>query len=218
MRPDEYDRWYQTPRGSWIGERELALILRALAPRPGESLLDIGCGTGYFTRGFAGRLDGPVTGVDLNPEWVAFAARGARAGTSYAVADARRLPFGDRAFDLAISVTALCFIAEERTAIEELLRVTRRRFAIGLLNRWSLLWLAKGRGGGRGAYQGAHWHTTPELKSLFQGLPVRKLQFRTGIHLPSGGVGARALEQVWPTVLPTGGFLLVAGEVVRHHE
>lgn len=34
-----YDAWYETPRGRWIGSRELERVLDMLAPRPGESLL-----------------------------------------------------------------------------------------------------------------------------------------------------------------------------------
>jgi len=68
-----YDRWYEAPRGQWIGQRELALILEELKPRPGESLLDVGCGTGFFTRALADSLDSRITGVDINPEWVEYA-------------------------------------------------------------------------------------------------------------------------------------------------
>lgn len=88
--------------------------------------------------------------------------------------DARALPFPDQAFDLSISVTALCFIHEQRQALAEILRVTRRRIAIGLINRYSLLYLHKGRGDGRGAHQGAHWHTVAEVRALFTGITCQE--------------------------------------------
>ena len=49
MQAAEYDAWYDTPRGRWIGETEFLLLHRLLEPRSSESLLDAGCGTGWFT-------------------------------------------------------------------------------------------------------------------------------------------------------------------------
>ena len=46
MNPADYEAWYHTPRGRWIGETEYALAARQLAPQAGDSLLDIGCGIG----------------------------------------------------------------------------------------------------------------------------------------------------------------------------
>ncbi len=62
--PEEYDAWYRTPRGRWIGAVEYRLLGRLLSPRTDETLLDVGCGTGHFTRGFAAVLDGRVVGLD----------------------------------------------------------------------------------------------------------------------------------------------------------
>jgi SAM-dependent methyltransferase len=208
-----YDAWYKTSRGSWIGEVEYQLLCRVLAPLPGDSLLDVGCGTGYFTRRFA-RDNLLVTGADPDAEMLRFAAEHAAAGEHYLFGDARALPFPARSFDLCVSITALCFIQEQSRALAEMLRVTRRRFAVGLLNRQSLLHLQKGRAGGVGAYRGAHWHTEAEVRRLFAELPVTRLRLRTAIFFPGGNRFAQLCEKALPNRLPWGSFFVVSGNVV----
>lgn len=210
-----YDAWYDTPRGRWIGTRETALILRHLQPGPGESLLDVGCGTGYFTRAVSAAVSGEIVGADISAAWLAHARARGGARIRYDEADACALPYADARFDLTMSITALCFVDDERLAVRELLRVTRRRFVLGLLNRHSLLWRQKGRDGGVGAYQGARWHTVAEARRLFDGLPVANLRVRSAIQLPDGGWLPRCVERLVPTRCTTGAFLLVAGDVVR---
>jgi SAM-dependent methyltransferase len=213
MDAETYDRWYETPRGRWIGQREVALLLGELQLRPGESLLDVACGTGFFTRALASAMGAPVTAVDINPECVAYARRRYTDKVFYEVADARALPYGAASFDVVVSIAALCFIEEERAAVREMCRVARRRVAIGLLNRRSLLWLRKGRNGGRGGYRGARWHTTGEAADLLTGLPVQRSRVRTAIHLPGGGRIARVMERLWPPWLHTGAFMLVVADI-----
>ena len=205
-----YDSWYATARGRWIGETEYALLCRALASAPGDSLLDVGCGTGYFTRRFA-REHLRVTGLDPDAAMLRFAAAHGAAGERYLYGDARALPFPARSFDLCISITALCFIDEQARAVAEILRVTRRRFALGLLNRDSLLYLQKSGTAGAGAYRGAHWHTEAEVRRLFDGLPVTQLALRTAIFLPGGSRFAQLCERVLPGTVPWGSFLVVSG-------
>jgi SAM-dependent methyltransferase len=211
MNPADYEAWYDTARGRWIGDTEYALAVRLLAPQPGDSLLDVGCGTGWFTRRAAAD-DLQVTGLDPNPDWLDYARAHSSPALNWVEGDARDLPFADASFDHVLSIAALCFVDDERQAVAEAVRVARRRFAIGWLNRTSLLYWQKGRGGGSGAYRGARWHTAGEVRALFSGLPVRNLTVHSAIFLPSATRWARRLEQGMPSALPWGGLLLATGE------
>lgn len=210
MRAREYDAWYETPRGRWIGEREYALLAAMLGARRGDTLLDVGCGTGYFTRRFSTDAGLIATGLDHDPEFLA-CARDRSPGISFVQGDAMRLPFADDAFDHAIAVTSLCFLADERKAVREMVRVARRRIAVGLLNRNSLLYLQKGRGGGQGAYHGARWHTRREALALFAGLGLEEIETATAVYLPGGGRFARWFERRAPASFPYGAFLVGGG-------
>lgn len=210
MTPQQYDAWYAAPRGAWIGELEYRLLQAMLRPAPGSSILEVGCGTGYFSRRFA--LDGhAVTGIDVDPAMIDYARGHAAAREQYAVADALALPFGGRRFDYCISVTALCFLPDERKALKEMVRVARDGIAMGLLNRRSLLYLKKGEGGG--AYHGAHWHTPREVRALLDGIPCTKNEIRSAVFLPSGGAAARRLEALIPGKTLLGGFLAASADL-----
>jgi SAM-dependent methyltransferase len=211
MQPDDYEAWYATPRGRWIGETEYALAARGLAAQPGECLLDVGCGTGWFTRRAAAD-DLVATGLDPNADWLEYARAHSSPALNWVEGDARDLPFADASFDHVLSIAALCFVDDERRAVAEAVRVARRRFALGWLNRASLLYWQKGRHGGSGAYRGARWHSTREVREMFAGLPVKNLKLRSAIFLPSGTGRATWLERGVPKALPWGGLLLASGE------
>ncbi len=206
-----------TPRGRWIGDTEYDLLWRELDAKPGESLLDVGCGTGWFTRRFA--ADGLNTsGSTVDADALAFAGAQPAYDISYVEGDARCLPFPDGSFDHVLSVTALCFVEDWPRAIAEIVLVSRRRFVLGLLNRTSLLWLGKGRGGGKGAYYGAHWHTRRELEAVLNDLPIEQIRFSSAILLPSGTALAQSIERVVSQRSPWGAFLVVSGNVCVRNE
>lgn len=211
MHAASYDAWYGSARGHWVGATEYRLLAECLHAREGETLLDVGCGTGFFTRLLAAQGLW-ATGLDLRKDWLDFARSHGDPGLSWVAGDARKLPFPDASFDHVVSVAALCFIDNEPRAVAEIVRVTRGRFAIGLLNRTSLLYLQKGRGGGSGAYQGAQWHDKNEVVGLFSGLAVRHLAVHSAIFLPSGGPVARLVERLLPRALPLGALIVVSGE------
>jgi len=213
MTPAEYDAWYDTPRGRWIGDTELRLLQRLLALQAGEALLDVGCGSGWFTRRFAASTGGNVTGLDSDAARLSFA-RAHSHDERYLEGDALALPFADAAFDCVVSVAALCFVADWRLALREMARVARRRVVVGLLNRHSLLWREKGREGGEGGYRGAHWHSAGEIREALAALPLSNIRVRSALFLPGASPLARACECCLPNRLRWGGFLVAAADKV----
>jgi len=211
MTPADYDTWYDTPRGRWIGETEFSLLQRLLAAQPGETILDVGCGTGWFTRRFAASNGWNVTGLDVDATRLDFARAHGR-NERYQEGDARALPFDDASIDCVVSVAALCFIDDWRQALGEIARVARRRLVVGLLNRHSLLWREKGREGGTGGYRGARWHTADEISEALTALPLTHIKIHSALFLPGASPLARACERVLPSRLPWGGFLVAAAD------
>ena len=205
--PAAYEAWYHTPRGRWIGDREFILLRNLSGAEAGDSLLDAGCGTGYFSRRFA-RLGLAVSGIDPDLETLKFARTQGEA-VHYMQGNALALPFSDNAFDRTIAVTSLCFINDPLPALRELWRVTRHVLVLGLLNRYSLLHWKKQ---GQGSYRSARWDTTGEV--LKQWIPALspapgKMVLRSAIFLPQGTGMAQWSEQRLPATLPWGGFLAV---------
>jgi ubiquinone/menaquinone biosynthesis C-methylase UbiE len=137
--PERYDEWFTTPIGTLVKATESRLILDFLRPACRESILDAGCGTGVFTIDFL-RADSLVVGLDISKPMLEAAFR-KTAGYPFVpvLGDMLALPFPDAAFDKTVSVTALEFITEGRTAIAELFRVTKPGglVVVATLNRLS---------------------------------------------------------------------------------
>ena len=108
-----------------LGRRALA----ALAPRPGECVLDIGCGGGETALELARAVapDGAVVGVDLSAAVLAFARRGA-AGCErvrFVQADAELFAFEPASFDAAFSRFGVMFFADPIAAFINIRRSLR---------------------------------------------------------------------------------------------
>ncbi len=88
-----------------------AAALDLLDPKPGECVLDIGCGDGALTQEIADR-GARVIGIDLSPSMVE-AAR--RRGLDARVMDASDMPF-DRDFDAAFSNATLHWVLDKAKA------------------------------------------------------------------------------------------------------
>ena len=214
MNPSKYEAWYETARGSWIAGREFDLMMRLLDAPAGATLLDVGCGTGHFSRRFA-TAGLRVAGLDPDPAMLEHA-RGLGGGVSYLPGTGTALPFGDNAYDYVTAVTSLCFITDPVRALREMWRVARRAVLLGLLNRRSLPYRQKHD---RGAYRGARWDTSADVRRWARQLePAPQIAVSSAIFMPGGGAFARAAEAVLPGVLPWGAFLAVVLHKPEHSE
>ncbi len=124
--PEKYDRWFETPIGALKKKYEAELFLDLLQPRPGDRILDVGCGTGVFTLDIL--ASGPrVTGLDISIPMLKRARHKTQGYPFQGVAgDMSFLPFADECFDKVVSMTALEFVADGRAAVADLFRVTRK--------------------------------------------------------------------------------------------
>ena len=116
-------------------------LLEILAPAPGERLLEVGPGTGFYTLDVARQLEpnGVLQAFDIQPRMLDHTLRrAARAEVKNIVprlGDARMLPYADDHFDAAFLVTVLGEIPLKDQALAELHRVVRHdgRVVIGEL-------------------------------------------------------------------------------------
>ncbi|MFB4392358.1 MULTISPECIES: malonyl-ACP O-methyltransferase BioC [unclassified Pseudomonas] len=105
-----------------VGEHLLVQLPAALSP---SRWLDLGSGTGHFSRELAARFD-TATGVAVDiAEGMLEHAR-EQGGAHYHVAgDAERLPLGDECFDLVFSSLAVQWCDQFAAVLEEARRVLR---------------------------------------------------------------------------------------------
>jgi ubiquinone/menaquinone biosynthesis C-methylase UbiE len=119
--------WVEAPHPFITRER----LREILEPKPGERMLEVGPGTGYYSLPVAEWVgpDGTLDVLDVQQEMLDHTlGRAARSGLSNIAptrADARELPYPDDHFDAAFLVTVLGEIPDQEAALRELRRVVR---------------------------------------------------------------------------------------------
>jgi SAM-dependent methyltransferase len=112
-------------------------LVAAVGPRPGEAVLDLGCGTGAAARCAAGLVGpaGSVVGLDVNAAMLQVAeslppARGA--AIRWLESPAERIPVADASVDVVVCGQVLQFVRERRLVLQEIRRVARPGARIGI--------------------------------------------------------------------------------------
>lgn len=91
------------------------------------SVLEVGCGSGYYSEVFAQLLPGGIryTGIDYSQAMIS-RARGRYPSVAFEVADATHLPFPAGAFDIVFNGVSLLHILDYEEALREAARVASR--------------------------------------------------------------------------------------------
>jgi ubiquinone/menaquinone biosynthesis C-methylase UbiE len=109
--------------------RRRALVRAAVGAQPGERILDVGCGPGFYVAELLDEVGagGSLVGVDLSPQMLAIAAKrcAAHANVEFREGPATKLPVPDASFDAALSVQVLEYVEDTPAALAELHRVVR---------------------------------------------------------------------------------------------
>jgi SAM-dependent methyltransferase len=143
-------------------------------------LLEVGCGSGYYSEVFAALLPGGLkyTGIDYSDAMIA-RARVHYPSTAFEVADATRLPYADGAFDIVFNGVSLMHIVDNQAAIREAARVASRYCVFHTVPVFSD-------------------HRTTFLRKYAYGAPVVEIVFNKQELLSiCQGAGLR-LDQQWP--------------------
>jgi arsenite methyltransferase len=109
--------------------RRRALVREALAASPGERVLDVGCGPGFYAEELLGEVgpEGSVVGIDASPDMLAVAARRCadHANAEFREGDATALPVEAADFDAALCVQVLEYVADPTAALAQMRRALR---------------------------------------------------------------------------------------------
>jgi len=121
---EDYERHFVPAIGAPVSVE----FLRTAALRPGERVLDVGCGTGIIARRAATAVGtaGAVAAVDVADDMIAVArAQPAPTGAPirWRQGDATSLPFADGSFDVVLCQMSLMFVEDRAAAIREMHRV-----------------------------------------------------------------------------------------------
>ena len=178
---DKYEAWYTTAKGRFVDVLEKEVITELCGIRPGDSVLEIGCGTGHFSAYFE-ELGAKVTGLDTSPDILRVAKeRFGDLKINFEAGEAYSLPFPDSSFDLVAMITVLEFISNPERALEEAFRVSRGRIFLGILNRASYLaW--KRKKSGKKVWQEAHFYTLKEVLKFLE--KNKKIRWKSILFLP----------------------------------
>jgi ubiquinone/menaquinone biosynthesis C-methylase UbiE len=118
----DIERYYERshPLIRRLERQRLAAIVDLAAPRPGERVLEVGCGAGHVLERFEGVSR---TGIDLSSGMLSRIRRRLGGTVRLARGSGDALPFADGAFDIVVCTEVLEHVPDPESVVKELVRV-----------------------------------------------------------------------------------------------
>jgi ubiquinone/menaquinone biosynthesis C-methylase UbiE len=153
----EFNEWAEAGKGEEMESHHISITRQTLERmnlKPGDRVLDLGCGAGWASRLLAeqvagGERPGKVIGLDVSDEMI----RRARAhckendNIMFVVGSAQELPWEENGFDKVLSVESFYYYGDQERALDELFRVMAPKGELFILinlyrdNHYSLRWV-----------------------------------------------------------------------------
>jgi SAM-dependent methyltransferase len=135
MQVDPFAQFKAAQRQGWASFSPLAAFTTTAAAslvdfagvRPGDTLLDVACGTGVVAIS-AARRGARVSGLDLSPVLLEDARRNAAvigAAIEFSEGDVENMQYADATFDVVLSQFGHMFAPRPEVAVQEMLRVLK---------------------------------------------------------------------------------------------
>lgn len=133
---ESYEQYYEGKykRAAELEKKLLAEAMKSIGNA--ESLLEVGCGTSYFTRWFEREFKLYAVGADISPLMLNEAKK--RWKGDLVLAESHFLPFKNNSFDAVVFITCMEYMSNLEEVIREASRVARKGLILGLMNKWSL--------------------------------------------------------------------------------
>jgi arsenite methyltransferase len=156
----EFNRWADGGEGAKMERHHLDITgkaIRRMDLRPGQRILDLGCGSGWATRLLARAIydatrgSGQVVGIDISDEMIRQARDESKdlGNVSFVVGSAANLPWEAGFFDKVLSVESFYYYPDQDLSLDELFRVMAPQGRLFILinlykdNPYSLQWVPK---------------------------------------------------------------------------
>lgn len=102
------------------------VLYKFLELKDNMKVLDVGCGTGFYTRIIASQIKGEVIGVDIDEEFLEYARNNSKGlNIKYLNQNAYNLEFEENYFDLVTCQRLLCVLKDPQKALKEMIRVSK---------------------------------------------------------------------------------------------
>jgi ubiquinone/menaquinone biosynthesis C-methylase UbiE len=176
----------------------------------GETLREVGAGTGWWSRFFSGR-GYYVNGVDVSTKMIVIASMKKIPDARFQIADGHALPFQDGSFDASAAITTIEFAKDPERIISEMIRCIKPggRLILGVLNGDALL--NKKRKEKGNIFLTARFFTADELHTLLvsYGKPVLKTcAFPLSVKIPQ--IAAATADDIQVLLKMTSGAFIAA--------